>query len=110
MTDPIPTSVVDYAKRLVDADVIPELTDHQRALLEIFDGTRDVPTAEQLYAASRRAGRRQMRAIIAAHALLSGERVTFIGDNPQQAAEDALIFIRAAMPGAHLTTDGTLIA
>lgn len=77
--------LVEFCRKVSAAGVIPELTDHQLAFLEAFDGARPPLTSFDLAYASRRAGRRYLRALIAAHALLAGEDVRFTATTAEQA-------------------------
>lgn len=80
-----PPSFVDFARRAAAAGVIPDLTDTQLTILAAFDGG-EVRLVDA--ATARRANRRLMRTVIAACALAHGERVTFVGDDPERALAD----------------------
>jgi hypothetical protein len=99
--DPVPTSVADFAVQAIEAGVIPELTDYQIAFLEALDGDRPLTCAP---VAAQRAGRRQMRAVVAAYFIAQGETVQFVGLDPERARQDALEILDAMdLPAPTLT-------
>jgi hypothetical protein len=88
-----PGGVVSFVQTLIDDGVLPELTAHQRAFLEMFDGGRPPLRGPELAYAAQRAGRRLMRTMIAAHAILDGQDVRFAaatGEQAGRARDDAV--------------------
>jgi hypothetical protein len=73
---PRPVSVVDFALRLVELGLIPELTGPQAIYLEALDGKRPPLTPRERVETIRVAGRRHLRDLVAAHTIAIGHNVT----------------------------------
>lgn len=89
---PAPGGIVEFAQRLAKAGALPlELTAAQRDCLEMFDGGRAPLTGVDLAIATRRAGRRYLRTLIVAHAIVTGQEVTVAGGDAEQVMAEAMI-------------------
>lgn len=94
--DARPPGYIAFWMTLVEAGILPDPSPAQAAYLEALDG--DAPTPDSLTVCGRMAGRRYLRAVVSAHALLARIDVHFAAtDAPAagRARDDALYLLEA---------------
>lgn len=94
--DPPEPGYITFWMTLVDAGVLPDPSPAQAAYLEALDGT--TPAPDSLTVCGRIAGRRYLRAVVAAHALHARLDVHFAAVDAQtagRARDDALYLLEA---------------